>query len=161
MKTSHDNNRIADIFGLIGWLAATFVFAAIGARFLPGEWYRALTKPALTPPDFIFAPVWTLLYILMALAAWLVWRQGGFKSNRLALSLYGAQLVLNALWSWIFFGQHQIGFALIDILVLLSVIILTAIKFHTINRHAAILMTPYILWVTFATYLNFELWRLN
>ncbi len=128
---------------------------------MPGDWYRALIKPALTPPDFIFAPVWTLLYILMALAAWLVWRRGGFKSNRLALSLYGAQLVLNALWSWIFFGQHQIGFALIDILILLVFIILTAMKFRTINRHAAILIVPYILWVTFATYLNFELWRLN
>jgi tryptophan-rich sensory protein len=152
---------VADFIGLFGWLAVTFAVATFGSQFRPGDWYQALAKPALTPPGWIFPVVWTLLYALMAFSAWMIWRRGGFKVNRLALSLYGLQLIFNGLWSWLFFGQHQIGPALVDIVILLTLIILTAVRFWNIHRPAGILLAPYILWVSFATCLNYMLWVLN
>ncbi len=154
-------SSLASLLGLLFWLVITFAVATFGSQFRPGDWYQALAKPALTPPNWIFPVVWTLLYALMALSAWLIWRRGGFKVNRLALSLYGLQLIFNGLWSWLFFGQHQIGLALVDIVILLTLIILTAVRFWKTYRPAGILLAPYILWVSFATYLNYMLWVLN
>jgi tryptophan-rich sensory protein len=149
------------LLGLAGWLALSFLAGLVGAQYLPGEWYASLAKPALNPPNWIFAPVWTTLYVLMAVAAWLVWRRAGFAGARVPLGLYVAQLVLNGLWSCLFFGLHRPGFALFDIVILWLTILAALLLFWRTDRRAGALMLPYLLWVGFAAYLNFELWRLN
>ena len=147
--------------GLAVWLGVTFLAAAVGSRFLPGEWYAALEKPAWTPPDAVFGPVWTFLYATMGVAAWLVWKEAGFAAARLALGVYLAQLVVNAAWSWLFFGLHRIGWALADIVLLLLLILLTLLLFWRRSRVAGLLLIPYLLWVGFAAALNLALLRLN
>jgi len=146
---------------LVVFLVVTFGAAAVGARFQPGEWYTQLVKPGFTPPNWVFGPVWTLLYLSMGVAAWLVWRQSGWQVARWALTTYAIQLVLNALWSFLFFGKHLIGAALADITVLLSAIIVTTILFWRITPPAGWLMVPYVLWVAFASALNYRFWILN
>ncbi|UCF79478.1 MAG: tryptophan-rich sensory protein [Candidatus Eiseniibacteriota bacterium] len=147
--------------GLILWLMAAMAAGWVGSRFMPGEWYAALAKPAWTPPNSVFAPVWTTLYALMGIAAWLVWRRAGFAGAAVALGLFIVQLVLNALWSYLFFGLHQPGLAFIDIVVLWLVILATLIAFWRVHPVAGALMLPYLCWVGFATALNLQLWRLN
>ena len=147
--------------GLVAWLAASFTAGGIGSQFMPGAWYEALAKPTWTPPNWIFGPVWTLLYILMAVAAWLVWRRYGFKKARTALVLFLVQLVLNALWSYLFFGIHRIELALLDIALLWLLILAVTIVFWGKERLAGFLMLPYLAWVGFAACLNFALWQLN
>jgi translocator protein len=142
-------------------ILAAYSAAAIGGLFMPGEWYAQLAKPAWTPPDWVFGPVWTLLYTMMAVAAWLVWRQRGFAGTERAMTLYGAQLVLNAAWSWIFFGRQQIGVAAIEIVALWVVIAATIVAFWRIRPLAGALLVPYLVWVSFAAALNFAIWRLN
>lgn len=149
------------ILGLLFWVVLTFVVAAFGAQFQPGAWYRELLKPSWTPPGWIFAPVWTLLYVSMAVAAWLVWRDHRARSARLALLFYAGQLLLNGMWSWLFFGRQSISLALVDILVLLLLVSMTAILFWKNSRPAGILFIPYVLWVGFATVLNFQIWLMN
>lgn len=124
------------------------------------EWYAGLNHPSFRPPDSLFAPVWTVLYILIAVSGWLVWRRVGFDPA-LPMLLYGIQLALNFAWSLIFFGGHRIGLALIDIVLLLVVIVLTIVSFWRIAKIAALLLVPYLLWVSFATALNAAVWRLN
>jgi tryptophan-rich sensory protein len=128
---------------------------------MPGAWYDALAKPAWTPPNAVFAPVWTVLYVLMAVAAWLVWRRAGFMRAGVALSLFIAQLVLNALWSYLFFGAHRADLAFFEIVVLWAVILVVAVLFWREVRAAGVLMLPYLAWVGFAACLNFALWQLN
>jgi tryptophan-rich sensory protein len=147
--------------GLIGWLLVTFAAAWIGSRFLPGEWYASLAKPAWTPPNAVFAPVWTVLYVLMAVAAWLVWRRAGFSRAGTALVLFVVQLCLNALWSYSFFGLERVDIAFVDIVALWVLILVVIVLFWRVDRRAGALMVPYLLWVGFASYLNLELWRLN
>ena len=149
------------LLGLVGWLAISFAAAVIGSRFMPGEWYAALAKPAWNPPNCLFGPVWTVLYILMGVAAWLVWRRAGFGGASAALSLFIVQLVLNALWSYLFFGQQRLDFALWDIIALLATILVVTLLFWRLDRVAGALMLPYLAWVGFASILNFVLWRLN
>jgi translocator protein len=146
---------------LLGWLAVSFGASLVGSRFMPGEWYAALAKPAWTPPNWIFAPVWTLLYALIGLSAWLVWRRTGFSGAGPALSLFLVQLALNALWSYLFFGIHRPGLAFLEILVLWAAILATLILFWRVNAASGLLLLPYLLWVSFAAGLNFVLWRLN
>ena len=151
-----------NILFLFLFLILSFSASGIGSLFTVPEvpiWYAGLNKPAYSPPDWIFTPVWMTLYTLMSIAAWLVWRKVGF--NSFAIKLFLLQLFLNLLWPIIFFGQHQIGWALVEILFLLLAIILTTNIFFKHNMWAGILMAPYIIWVAFATYLNFNLWRLN
>ena len=148
-------------FGLMGWLVVSFAAAAAGSRFLPGAWYATLTKPAWNPPAAVFAPVWTVLYASMGVAAWLVWRRAGFIGARAALAAFGVQLVLNALWSYLFFGLHRPGVALADIGALWIVILVVAVLFWRVDWRAGALMVPYLAWVGFASCLNFVLWRLN
>jgi tryptophan-rich sensory protein len=146
------------------WLlivAVTMAVATLAARFQPGEWYLQIAKPSWTPPGWLFGPVWTFLYLAMATAAWLIWRNVGWHRGRMALIAYAAQLALNGLWSWFFFGQRMIGAALIDIVLLWLAIIVTTGLFFRISRPAGWLFVPYLLWVSFATALNFEIWRLN
>lgn len=135
-----------------------FAVAAFGAMFTPGEWYATLEKPSWNPPNWIFGPVWTLLYVMIAISGWLVWQRTG---PGLAMGLYAFQLVLNAAWSWLFFGRQAIGAALVDIIVLLSLIVATIVVFWPVSRVAAGLLVPYALWVAFATLLNMTIWRLN
>ena len=149
------------VIGAVGWLVLTFGAAAIGARFLPDAWYGRLKKPAWNPPNAIFAPVWTVLYFCMAAAAWLVWSRHGFRAALLPLSLFVLQLILNAAWTWLFFGLHRVGPALADILVLWVVILATLGTFWSLVPLAGFLLAPYLAWVSFAAVLNLTIWRLN
>ena len=149
--------------GLLAWLGLCFLTAAIGAAASveAGPFYLQLLRPSWAPPAGVFGPVWTLLYALMGIAAWLVWRQGGFETNRGPLSLFLLQLLVNALWSWLFFGWHLGGLALADVLLLWALILATLLGFWRVSRIAAALLLPYLLWVSFASALNFSVWRLN
>lgn len=152
---------IESILGAIGWLALTFGAAWLGSRFLPDEWYKNLKKPGWNPPNKIFVPVWSVLYLLMAAAAWLVWRDFGFSKALFPLVLFIAQLLLNAAWTWTFFGLHRPGTALTDILVLWVFILLTLTLFWQFEPIAGAPLIPYLAWVTFATYLNLTIWLMN
>ena len=149
--------------GLIGWLAVCFVASAVGAvaSVNAATFYAELVRPAWAPPGWLFGPVWITLYTLMAVAAWQVWRQGGFGAARVALPLFLAQLLINAAWSWLFFGWQLGLFAFLDILLLLLLIVATVVAFWRHSRLAGALLLPYLLWVGFAALLNFSVWQLN
>lgn len=149
------------VAGLIFWIAISMAAGLIGSRFLPGDWYVSLVKPSWNPPDSVFAPVWTILYVLMGVSAWLVWRKAGFSGAPGALGLFIVQLILNSLWSYLFFGAHQPGLAFIEIVILWLAILATAIGFWRVSVPAGILLLPYLGWVGFASVLNLQLWRLN
>ena len=149
------------ILGLCGWLLLCFAAASPGAVFMPGEWFAALKKPAWNPPGWVFGPVWTALYAMMAAAAWLVWRRGGWKEQRKPLLIFLAQLALNAVWTALFFGLHRPGVAFAEIVLLWLAIVATLVAFRPVNRTAAWLLVPYLAWVSFAAVLNGTLWRLN
>ena len=147
---------------LAGFFVITFCAPALSAFFgMPDDWYATLAKPPWNPPSWVFGPVWTLLYTLMAVAAWLVWRRGGFAVQRGPLICYLVQLALNAAWTPLFFGLHQPGWALADILLLWLALTATLAAFWRVHRAASWLLVPYLAWVSFASALNFELWRLN
>jgi len=150
-----------NLLGLFGWLALTFAVSFIASRFTPGEWYSQLAKPSFTPPSWIFGPVWTLLYALMAIAAWTVWKNAGFKGASVALSLFVLQLILNGLWSGLFFGLQRPDLAFYEIIFLWIIILLTLVVFWKHQPLAGVLFIPYIAWVSFAAVLNFYLWRMN
>ena len=133
--------------------------AAFGAQFMPGPWYAELRKPPLNPPNWVFGPVWSVLYLGIAVSGWLVWRAR--PESPLPLSLWAGQLVLNAAWSFIFFGLQRPGAALLEILALLVVLLLATVAFFRVGRLAGALFMPYGLWVTFAAYLNAGIWYLN
>lgn len=128
--------------------------------YLP-EWYAGLAKPDWTPPNWAFGPVWTTLYTLMAIAAWLVWHKGSLTPTAPPLLLFFLQLCLNALWSALFFAQQQPGLAFFEIVLLWLVILATLVSFWRIERLAALLLLPYLGWVAFAAALNFAIWRMN
>jgi translocator protein len=141
---------------LIGFLSG---FATQGSV---DSWYSYLQKPKLTPPNWIFAPVWTLLYIMMGIAAGLVWARGFYhKWVKTALYYFGLQLLFNGLWSIAFFGFHKVFAALLVMLALLILILMTIKWFKVVSSAAAYLLIPYFLWACFATYLNYKLWELN
>jgi translocator protein len=155
------HTRPAAWLGLVLWVCLSFIPAWIGFHFPPGQWYARLLQPALTPPGWIFGPVWTMLYLMMGVAAWLVWRRYGLRGAAWPLGLFLVQLGLNACWSYLFFGRHHPGLALLDILTLWLAILATLIAFWRYHRPAGQLLLPYLLWVTFAVYLNLQFWRLN
>jgi translocator protein len=140
---------------LAGGLGSMFTSSSVNT------WYPELQKPALTPPGWAFPVVWTTLYILMGVAAWLVWRRAGFEGATAALVLFFVQLGLNIAWSGIFFGLRRPGLALLEIALLLAAILATAIAFRPYSRAAFWCMMPYLIWVGFASYLNLRIWRLN
>jgi tryptophan-rich sensory protein len=152
-----------DLLGLLGWLLAAFLTATIGATasVSAGPFYAELVRPSWSPPGWIFGPVWSVLYAMMGVAAWLVWRARGFSGAGPALGLFLVQLAVNALWSWLFFGWRQGALAFVDILVLWVLIVATIVTFRRASRVAATLLVPYLAWVTFASLLNFSVWRLN
>lgn len=149
--------------GLVGWLLMTFVTAAIGALASvdAGAFYGQLTRPSWAPPGWLFGPVWSALYALMAVSAWWVWRARGFAGARSALVLFIVQLAANALWSWLFFVWHQGGLAFAEVLLLWCMVAATVVAFWRISALAAALLIPYLAWVTFASALTFSVWRLN
>jgi benzodiazapine receptor len=147
--------------GLAGWLMATLAAGWIGSRYLPGAWYASLVKPAWTPPNAVFGPAWTLLYVLMGLAAWRVWRRAGFGGAGAPLALFILQLGLNALWSYLFFGLRRPDLAFFDIVVLWTSILVLVTLFWRLDRGAGALLLPYLGWVGFAACLNLAIWRLN
>lgn len=146
---------------LIGWLVLCFSAASSAVFITPGNWYATLIKPSWNPPSWIFGPVWSALYVMMAVAAWLVWREGGWQKQRAALGVFLAQWFLNALWTPLFFGLHQPGLALTEIVLLWLTLLATVLEFWQVRRLASVLLWPYLGWVSFATFLNFTLWRLN
>lgn len=150
------------VLALIGWIALCLLAGAAGSVVSgPDAWYRALEKPAWNPPPTVFGPVWTTLYILMGVAAWLVWRTPAGAERRRALTWFLLQLVLNVAWSWLFFGAHRPDVALIEIAVLWVAIASTIAAFDRLSRRAAALLVPYLAWVSFAITLNAGVWWLN
>lgn len=151
------------ILGLLAWLAISFVASGIGAvaSIRAVSFYGQLVQPSWAPPASVFGPVWTILYVLMGIAAWLVWRAGGFRVNRSALTLFLVQLAVNALWSWLFFAWHRGALAFADVVLLWLLIVATLVSFWRVRPLAGALLIPYLLWVSFATALNFSVWQIN
>jgi tryptophan-rich sensory protein len=152
---------LSDGIGLIGWLTLCFTATATGIFVSTEDWYAELSKPSWNPPAWIFGPVWTVLYIMMAVAAWLVWREGGWPQQWRALSLFVLQWLLNAIWTPLFFGLHLPGVAFVEMIALWVALVATIIAFWRVRVVAAILLIPYWMWVSFAAFLNFTIWRLN
>lgn len=149
---------------LIASLVISFAAGAIGSiATMPNipTWYAGLEKPFLNPPNFVFGPVWTILYILIAISLYLVWTQKSTKSKALAYGAFAAQMILNALWSFVFFGLHLPALAVVVIVLLLVAIVLTIMSFYRFSKPAAYLLVPYLLWVCFATYLTVGVALLN
>lgn len=156
-------NKSKQALGFLGWLAISFAAAAIGgvASANAGEFYQALARPAWAPPAWLFGPVWSVLYLLMGTAAWLVWREQGFRGAGMALWLFLIQLAVNALWTWLFFVWHQGALAFVEIIILWALILATLVAFWRVRPLAGILLLPYLAWVTFAAALTYATWRLN
>lgn len=151
----------AELVGLLGWLLVAFAAAAVGAiaSVNAAAFYAELSKPPWAPPAEVFGPVWTVLYLLMGVSAWLVWREP--RPSRGALVLFGVQLAANALWSWLFFAWHRGALATVEVLLLLVLIIATVRAFWQSSRLAAALLLPYLLWVCFASALTWSVWQRN
>ena len=170
METAHPPMTTGrKLLGLLGWLALCFAAAAVGglASVDAGSFYAQLDRPAWAPPGWLFGPVWTLLYTLMAVAAWLVWlqgqqpRHGHNPSTRAALLLFLAQLLANALWSWVFFAWRNGALAMAEVLLLWCLVAATTLVSWRVRRLAGVLLLPYLAWVTLATALTFSVWQRN
>ncbi len=152
------------MLGLIAFVVLCLAVSGLGGAITAtsvATWYQGLQKPPFNPPDWVFAPVWTTLYILMGIAAWRVWRLGRSEAGRTALVVFAVQLGLNLAWSFLFFGLQLIGWGLIEIVILLVVILANTVIFWRIDRLAGVLFVPYAAWVAYATILNASLWLLN
>ena len=153
---------VRPLFSWLAWVLLSFAATLPGAVSPPGDWYQTLAKPDWTPPGWAFPVVWTTLYVLMGTAAWMVWRKrGDNRGARGALTLFVFQLLFNAAWTPTFFGAQQILAALVVIVVLWFAVLATLLAFRKVSGTAALLLVPYLVWVTIATALNFEIWRLN
>ncbi|RCS30462.1 tryptophan-rich sensory protein [Rhodanobacter denitrificans] len=155
--------RTRQIIGLAGWLLLSFAAAAMGAiaSVQAAIFYQHLAQPSWAPPSYVFGPVWSLLYALMGIAAWRVWREGGWHRQRGALALFVIQLAVNVLWSWLFFGWHRGGLAFADVVLLWLLIVATLVGFWRVRVMAGALLVPYLCWVSFAAALNFAVWQMN
>ncbi len=153
--------HVPSLLMLILFVGLSLSAGMFGAQFQPREWYSELAKPSWTPPNWLFAPVWTALYCAMGVAAWLVWQRAGLRRAWLALSFFLLQLILNAAWSWLFFGVHRPGVAFAEIVFLWAAILVTLVLFWRHRPVAGALLIPYLAWVSFAAALNLSLWRLN
>jgi translocator protein len=157
-------SRFVDLLALVLFVAFCLGVGALGASVVDASvdsWYADLVKPSFTPPNEVFGPVWTVLYLLMAVAAWRVWRSADRDTRRGPLTLFALQLALNLGWTVVFFGLQKIGAAVATIVVLDVGVVVTTLAFRTVDRLAAFLMLPYLAWVVFATVLNIAIWRLN
>ena len=154
----------AQVVWLVVAIFVCFTAAGIGGAATTSnlaDWYAGLNKPSWNPPNWIFGPVWSTLYLMMSISVWLVWRRSGFQNAKSALIWFGIQLVLNTLWSVLFFGLHQPGWAIFEIIALWLAIAITIGLFWKHSKLAATLLVPYLLWVSFASWLNFTIWSLN
>ena len=149
------------VFALVVWLVFCCSASATAVFVSTGGWYGSLRKPLWNPPAWVFAPAWAFLYVTMAIAAWLVWREGGWKAQRRALGLFLLQWLLNGFWTPLFFGWRQYGFAFAEIITLWLALAATLILFWRVKWTAGALLAPYLAWVPFAAALNFAIWRLN
>lgn len=156
-------STLRQLLGLAGWLLLSFAAAGAGgiASANAGTFYTQLDRPGWAPPPWLFAPVWSVLYLMMGVAAWLVWKERGFVGARTALALFIAQLVANALWTWLFFAWQGPGLAFAEILILWLLILATIVAFWKVRSLAGALLVPYLLWVTFASILTYSLWQRN
>ena len=164
MKIQNEKSQGRSIAGLLVFLVICLGVGGLGGIATAPEikgWYATLTKPSWNPPNWIFGPMWTTLFVMMAVSAWLVWKRPGIKLNSLPMILFAIQLVLNSAWSWIFFNLHMIGAAFAELCVLWVAIAVTMYIFFKHSKLAGGLMIPYLAWVTFAGCLNFAIWRLN
>lgn len=159
----HTTSKQARWLGLLGWLALCYAIAGLGAMasIQAASFYAELVRPAWAPPGWLFGPVWTVLFGMMAVSVWLVWRSGGWTGARAALTLFVAQLALNGLWSWLFFAWHLGAWAFADIVALWLVLAATIGAFAKRHALAAWLLLPYLAWVSFAAALNFAVWQFN
>lgn len=157
MKSLRDYSILVALLGVTALAAIAGGLASAGSR----EFYAQLQKPSWAPPGWLFGPVWTLLYVMMAIAAWLVYLTRGPSGSRPLLTLYIIQLVVNALWTWIFFAWRMGAVALAEIILLWCLVGLTTVTFWKVRKAAGVLLVPYWLWVSFATALTFAVWRLN
>jgi len=149
------------IIALLVFVLACAAAALPGIAFRPGDWYRNLAKPSWCPPDWLFGPVWTVLYLFVAVSGWLVWRREGLDGAAVALAVYSVHLVLNGLWSMIFFGLRRPDLAFVEVFILWLSILATIGVFYPIDKTATLLLIPYGTWVGFAVMLNFRIWKLN
>jgi benzodiazapine receptor len=152
------------IVGLVVSVVICFAAAGLGAAVTTPQirgWYTTINKPSWNPPDWVFGPVWSTLYLMMAVSVWLIWRRGGLRAARTPLTVFAVQLALNSLWSVLFFGMQHPGLAAIEIVILWAAILATVISFWRQSKVAGGLLIPYLLWVSFATVLNVTIWRLN
>lgn len=156
-------SKTKQVVGLIGWLGLSVIASGVGAlaSIRAASFYGDLLQPSWAPPASVFGPVWMILYAMMAVSAWLVWRKGGFTFHRSALVLFLAQLLVNAVWSWLFFAWHYGALAFVDIILLWLLILGTLISFWRVRPLAGALLVPYFFWVSFAAALNFSVWQLN
>ena len=157
------NFRLSQALGLVGWLALAFVAAAVGglAAADAPAFYAQLVRPSWAPPAGAFGPVWTVLYTLMGIAAWLVWRERKRLPVKPALVLFAVQLAVNALWSWFFFAWKSGAGAFVAIVLLLALIVATLVAFYRVRPAAGLLLVPYLAWVCLATALSWTVWRNN
>ncbi len=156
------SSAIRDVLLGVGCVVVCFLPGIIGSRFQPGPWYESLQKPLLTPPGWVFPVAWTILYLLMGVALFVVVRRANIVAEApAALAIFALQLVLNGLWSWLFFGLQRPGLAFFEISVLWCLILASVVLFWRISVLAGALLIPYLVWVGFASWLNFGLWRLN
>lgn len=146
---------------LLLWIIICSLAGILGAQFEPGTWYELLQKPSWTPPDWVFPVVWPILYVLMGISAWILWQKERISVYDRAFRWFFAQLILNALWSWIFFGMNLIAIGLVEILLLWVTLLFTILHFWNRNRSAGLLLIPYLLWVSYASALNFAIWQMN
>ncbi len=156
-------HKSKQMIGLAGWLLVSFIAAAIGAAasIQAADFYAQLNQPEWAPPASVFGSVWSVLYLLMGISAWLVWRQSDARATRTALTLFLIQLILNALWSWLFFGWHLGALAFADVILLWIFIVATLVAFLRHSNAAGLMLVPYLLWVTFAAALNYTVWQLS
>jgi translocator protein len=162
-QTTVTRTPLQQSLGLLGWLALTFLAAALGAiaSAQAGAFYASLAKPSWAPPGWLFGPVWSVLYVLMAVAAWLVWRGTALRLSQGALGFFVVQLCANSLWTWMFFVWKQGAWAFAEVLVLWCLILVCIVCFWRLSRIAAVLLAPYLAWVSFATALTWATWRAN
>ncbi len=161
MRKSKLSAALKLVISLTICLFAGFIGSIFTGPSIP-TWYATLIKPSFNPPDWIFAPVWTTLFVLMGISLYLVWNKGlQDKKVKTHLLIFGLQLALNVLWSFLFFGLHSPFYAFLEIIILWAAIVLTILNFSKVSRTAGLLLIPYICWVSFAAILNFSIWRLN
>ncbi len=156
---SNTRRTLPAAIALLVFVLLSFSASLTGYFFPPGEWYASLNRPAFAPPNWVFGPVWTVLYILIALSGWLVWRQVGWRSRQVAL--WGVQMLLNALWTPLFFGLNWLALAAVEMALLWIAILACMAAFRHVSTTASWLMAPYLLWVSFALLLNLGFWWLN